>query len=159
MRITDIGSGSLHSKNLQRIIGIDIMTWPNSVTKKDLKIDYFSGSGAGGQHRNKRKNCVRMTHIPTKIKSVSQDHKSRAANVRTAFRRLTDKLIPIMKQELLREHIEPNTDRVRTYSQPRNSVKDKRIPNKTYDYSEVLEGSGLGELLGDLQNAKTQDNT
>ena len=41
-------------------------------TKKDFKLDWFSGSGAGGQHRNKHQNCLRLTHIPSGITVTSQ---------------------------------------------------------------------------------------
>jgi protein subunit release factor A len=124
--------------------------WPNTVTKKDLKIYYYNGSGAGGTNRNKNKNCVRMTHIPTGTQSQCQDFRSRDQNLRTAFRRLADKLVPMMKREVTRERFAAGTERVRTYHEPRNVVKDERVPDKTYSYEDVLHGDGLRELLGDL---------
>ena len=41
-----------------------------SITKKDFKIDYFSGTGAGGQHRNRHKNCIRLTHIESNVTNL-----------------------------------------------------------------------------------------
>ena len=61
-----------------------------SVTKKDLKISYFSGSGAGGQHRNKHQNCVRMQHLESGASSTGQSHKERRANLREAFKSLVE---------------------------------------------------------------------
>lgn len=56
-----------------------------SVTKKDLRIDYFSGRGAGGQHRNRHRNCVRMHHPQSGATATGQSNRSRQANLREAF--------------------------------------------------------------------------
>lgn len=61
-----------------------------SVTKKDLKIDYFSGTGAGGQHRNKHQNCVRMSHPESGASSTGQSNRERGANEREAFKSLVE---------------------------------------------------------------------
>ena len=59
-----------------------------SVTKKDLEISYFSGTGAGGQHRNKHQNCVRMKHPASGATATGQTARSRAANLKAAFKSL-----------------------------------------------------------------------
>lgn len=56
-----------------------------SITKKDFKIDYFSGKGAGGQYRNKHRNCVRMKHKESGISSTGQSNRDRKNNIREAF--------------------------------------------------------------------------
>lgn len=56
-----------------------------SVTKKDLRIEYFSGRGAGGQHRNKHQNCVRIFHEQSGAMATGQSNKKRIANLREAF--------------------------------------------------------------------------
>jgi protein subunit release factor A len=61
-----------------------------SVTKKDLKIDYFSGTGSGGQHRNKHQNCVRMYHKDSGARSTGQSSRERKSNLKEAFKRLTE---------------------------------------------------------------------
>jgi protein subunit release factor A len=60
-----------------------------SVTKKDLKIEYFSGTGGGGQHRNKHQNCVRIYHPDSGARSTGQSHKERSSNLAEAFCGLT----------------------------------------------------------------------
>lgn len=60
-----------------------------SLTKKDFEISFFSGSGAGGQHRNKHQNCVRMFHRPSGAKSTGADCKSKDQNLKNAFKRIT----------------------------------------------------------------------
>lgn len=59
-----------------------------SVTKKDLKITYFSGTGKGGQHRNKHQNCVRLQHPVSGANVTGQSYKSRQANLKEAFNNL-----------------------------------------------------------------------
>jgi len=59
-----------------------------SVTKKDLDISYFSGSGAGGQHRNRHMNCVRIYHKDSGARTTGQSHKEKIANTKEAFRNL-----------------------------------------------------------------------
>ena len=56
-----------------------------SVTKKDFDIKFFSGTGAGGQHRNKHQNCVRMTHRDSGVTANGQSSRSRQANLKQAF--------------------------------------------------------------------------
>ena len=60
-----------------------------SVTKKDLDISFFSGKGAGGQHRNKHMNCVRIKHSDSGTLVQCSDHKSKDRNLREASLRLT----------------------------------------------------------------------
>lgn len=59
-----------------------------SVTRKDLEISFFSGSGAGGQHRNKHMNCVRMRHPESGVMVTAQDHREKQANIKDALSRL-----------------------------------------------------------------------
>ena len=59
-----------------------------SVTKADCDWDYYSGSGAGGQHRNKHQNCVRVHHKPSGARGNCQDHRERKANERVAWGRM-----------------------------------------------------------------------
>ena len=60
-----------------------------SITKKDFEITYFSGKGAGGMHRNKHKNCVRIKHKITGIITTGQDERSLKPNQKNAFIRMT----------------------------------------------------------------------
>lgn len=59
-----------------------------SVTKKDLEIDYFSGTGAGGQYRNKHQNCVRIRHKASGAIVTGQSGRDRKSNEREAIRNL-----------------------------------------------------------------------
>ena len=59
-----------------------------SLTNKDFEISYFSGSGAGGQHRNRHLNCVRIKHPETGIIKTGQNQRSLQQNKTEAFRAL-----------------------------------------------------------------------
>lgn len=59
-----------------------------SITKKDLDIEYFSGKGAGGQYRNRHKNCVRLHHRDSGVIVTGQSHRDRKSNLREAFNNL-----------------------------------------------------------------------
>lgn len=61
-----------------------------TVTKDDLDISYFSGSGAGGQHRNKHMNCVRLYHRDSDVRVTAQDHRELPKNMADALRRLSE---------------------------------------------------------------------
>lgn len=57
-----------------------------SITKKDFDIHWFSGTGAGGQHRNKHQNCCRLYHRDSGARSTGQSNRSRQENLKEAFR-------------------------------------------------------------------------
>lgn len=61
-----------------------------TVTKKDLEITFFSGSGAGGQHRNKHANCVRIKHPETGVLVVGQNHREKEKNMKDALASLAN---------------------------------------------------------------------
>jgi peptide chain release factor 1 len=59
-----------------------------SLTKKDFDVQWFSGTGAGGQHRNKHQNCCRLYHPASGVRVTGQSHRDRVANQREAFNNL-----------------------------------------------------------------------
>jgi protein subunit release factor B len=61
-----------------------------SVTKKDCRWDYYKGSGAGGQKRNKTENCCRCTHIASGAVGKSEEGRSKEQNKIKAFRRMSE---------------------------------------------------------------------
>ena len=61
-----------------------------TLTKKDFTVQYFSGRGAGGQHRNKHQNCCRITHPASGVVGTGTESRSRKQNRYVAFRRLVD---------------------------------------------------------------------
>lgn len=113
----------------------------HSWVKKDFKLDWFSGSGAGGQHRNKHQNCLRLTHLDSGITTIGQNSRERKTNLKEALTKmgvlLTDKYFPSAKKER-----NVNTKFVRTYNEAENRVIDhrtgKKYPYKKFGLEKVL---------------------
>lgn len=107
-------------------------TW----TKKDFKIDWFSGTGAGGQHRNKHQNCVRITHIESGITTTGQGFRERSRNFNDAFQRLAKLIVDDHYGTENKERIQTPTV-VRTYNEATNLITDhqtgKKIAHKDFD--------------------------
>lgn len=118
-----------------------------SATKKDFRIDWFSGTGAGGQHRNKHQNCCRITHIESGITATCQDHKDRPTNQKIAFSRLVKKLTDHYKWSNV-ERPKQNPKTIRTYHGVRNIVKDHRT-GRTESYKKVVDGGDLSDFIGE----------
>lgn len=125
------------------------MAWPNTVRKEDFEITYYRGSGPGGQHRNKTDSACRMKHKPTGHVTQSEEHKKQGQNKKAAFKRMTDILVPLMKAAAKPQVESASTERIRTYHEPQQRVKDHRT-GKTYSYKDVLEGK-LDSLIDDVQ--------
>ena len=93
-----------------------------AMTEKDFKLEWFSGTGAGGQHRNKHQNCCRITHIESGLRATGQGSRSRVENQRAAFRRLVGKLVVHYGDGDPERRNTSNV--VRTYHFERNVVSD-----------------------------------
>lgn len=108
------------------------------LTKKDFKLEWFSGSGAGGQHRNKHANCCRITHIESGLKAQSTRHKNRSSNQKEAFNALVGKIMADNQPENERNHTQKV---IRTYHFERGVADDG-------DYSQPIDRT----MDGDLEN-------
>lgn len=102
------------------------------LTKKDFKISWYSGSGAGGQHRNKHQNCCRITHVDSGLSAIGTGSKERTANQKEAFTALAKRVVAHLTPN--RKHI-TNMSVIRNYNESRNEVHDKasglKMPFKT----------------------------
>ena len=113
-------------------------------TKKDFKLEWYSGSGAGGQHRNKHQNCCRIIHIESGLSSNGTANKSRVANQRTAFRNLANKILIWLKSKECKE--ETNQEVIRNYNAYRNEVHDKASGLKM-PYTEIVVAGNIGKMI------------
>ena len=91
--------------------------------KKDFKIDWFSGTGPGGQNKNKTQNTCRITHIATGLRAVCGDYRERPKNQAAAFKKLAERVIEHYRAQNT-ERPTVNTTVIRTYHEPDNRVKD-----------------------------------
>ena len=115
------------------------------MTAKDFRVEWFSGTGKGGQHRNKHQNCCRITHKESGISAIGTSARSRVTNQRDAFNVLARRLIAQEQLERLPERVNA-TEVIRNYHKERNEVKDNasglRLP-----YTEVVEKANLGRMI------------
>jgi protein subunit release factor B len=113
--------------------------------RKDFKLEWFSGTGAGGQYRNKHQNCCRITHIETGLMATGQSQRDRPGNQKEAFTALAEK---ILKHYGFRESIPRRIDGevVRNYHAERNEVLDKASGLRR-PYTQVVDGADIGEMM------------
>ena len=124
-------------------------------SKKDFKIEWFSGSGAGGQHRNKHQNCCRIRHIPTGMTETGQRHRERSQNQREAFRRLANRVVDLYLRAEARERY-GNTEIIRTYHAADNRVKD-HASGFVQPYTVVIGQKKLGPMIEARRVAMDED--
>ncbi|MFN3598134.1 MAG: peptide chain release factor 1 [Aquificaceae bacterium] len=125
------------------------------IDPKDLRIETFRASGAGGQYVNTTESAVRITHIPTGISVSCQDERSQFQNRQKAFKilyaRLRDfferqKEMEIAKERKQQVGTGERSEKIRTYNFPQNRVTDHRINLTLYKLGDVLEGK-LDEII------------
>ena len=119
------------------------------INPKDLRIDTYRSTGAGGQHVNTTDSAVRITHIPTGVTVQCQNERSQIKNRETAMKMLTAKLMQIADEEK-REKIEDIQGKysqiawgqqIRSYVfHPYSMVKDHRTGCETGNVQKVLDG-------------------
>jgi peptide chain release factor 1 len=128
------------------------------IDEKDLRIDTYRSSGAGGQHVNVTDSAVRLTHLPTGIVVACQDERSQHKNKDKALRLLSAKLAEEKRKEQEKELSFLRTsqigsgdrsERIRTYNYPQNRITDHRIDVTLYKLDRIMEGEleELSQLL------------
>ncbi len=117
--------------------------------EKDLKIDTYRASGAGGQHVNTTDSAVRITHIPTGTVAYCQEERSQHKNKDKALRVLSAKIAEEMRRKAMQERSElrlsqvgtgDRSERIRTYNFSQNRVTDHRIDLTLYKLDRIMEG-------------------
>ena len=131
------------------------------IDPKDLKIDTFRSSGAGGQHINKTSSAIRITHLPTGTVVECQDERSQYKNKDKALKVLKSRLLK-EKQDKQASEIAANrksqvgtgdrSERIRTYNYPQGRLTDHRIGLTLYKLEDILNGN-LDEVIDALVTA------
>lgn len=128
------------------------------IDQKDLRIDTFCSSGAGGQSVNTTYSAVRIVHIPTGVVVQCQDERSQTKNRDKAMKVLRSRLYEIQIEEKDKERAQERksqvgsgdrSERIRTYNYPQNRITDHRTGLTLHKLEQVLEGN-LDEMIENL---------
>ena len=131
------------------------------IDPKDLQIDTYRASGAGGQHVNKTESAIRITHLPTGLVVECQDERSQYKNKDKAMKVLRSRLYEMEREK--QEAAEAaerrsqvgsgdRSERIRTYNFPQGRVTDHRIGLTLYKIDAIMDGA-LDELIDALVTA------
>ena len=120
-----------------------------TIDTKDLRVDTFRASGAGGQHVNKTDSAIRITHLPTGLVVECQDERSQHKNKARALSLLHARLDDAVRQEQQAKEASERkslvgsgdrSERIRTYNFPQGRVTDHRINLTLYRLDEMMDG-------------------
>ena len=134
------------------------------INEKDIRMDIYRSSGAGGQHVNTTDSAIRLTHLPTGIVVVCQDERSQIKNKEKAFAVLKSKLYDLYKTESDENYAQTRknqvgtgdrSERIRTYNYPQGRLTDHRINYTVYNLEAFLNGD-LEDLIENLNIANQE---
>ena len=152
------GSGRIHTSTVTVAVMAEAEEVDVQVDPKDLKIDTFCSSGAGGQSVNTTYSAVRITHIPTGIVVSCQDERSQLKNRNKAMRNLRSRIMDAEKEKQDSEIAQQRksqvgtgdrSEKIRTYNFAQNRVTDHRIGLTLHRLDQVLQGD-LDEIIDAL---------
>jgi len=129
------------------------------IDEKDLKVDVFRASGAGGQHVNTTDSAVRITHLPTGIAVAVQQERSQHKNRAQAMAMLRARLYEAERERVdsaraadRRDQVGSGdrSERIRTYNFPQGRLTDHRIGLTLYKLDQIIAGDALNEVIDAL---------
>ncbi len=156
--------GRVHTSTVTVAVLPEVEDVDVEILDKDIKIDTYRSSGAGGQHVNKTESAIRITHFPTGIVVTCQDERSQIKNRERAMSILKSKLYSYYKEQADCKYAEnrksqvgtgDRSERIRTYNYPQGRITDHRINYSIFNMDSFLDGDML-ELVNALQTADQQ---
>ncbi|MBQ7307044.1 MAG: peptide chain release factor 1 [Clostridia bacterium] len=154
--------GRVHTSAITVAVLPEIENVDIEINEKDLRIDTYRSSGAGGQHVNKTDSAVRITHLPTNTVVQCQSQRSQTQNREVAMNMLKSKLYDLEKMQKDKEYAEnrktqvgsgDRSERIRTYNVPQGRLTDHRINLTLYSLLNIMEGD-LDPVVIPLQEAE-----
>ncbi|APZ48536.1 peptide chain release factor 1 [Jeotgalibaca sp. PTS2502] len=141
--------GRVHTSTATVVVMPEMEEVELDLADKDIRVDIYHASGAGGQHVNKTASAVRLTHIPTGIAVAMQDERSQLKNREKAMKVLRARVFDKMSSEAQSEYdanrksavgTGDRSERIRTYNFPQNRVTDHRIGLTIQKLDQILSG-------------------
>ena len=142
-------SGRVHTSTATVAVLPETDEVESSIDPRDLRIDVYRSSGAGGQHVNTTDSAVRITHIPTGVVVACQDERSQHKNKAKALKVLGARLRVAQEEKRAAEESEQRkkligsgerAEKVRTYNVPQNRVTDHHIDLTLKKLDMIMEG-------------------
>ncbi|MFD0590571.1 peptide chain release factor 1 [Paenibacillus sp. GCM10027627] len=162
--VTESG-GRIHTSTSTVAVMPEIEDLEVEILDKDIRIDTFCSSGAGGQSVNTTKSAVRVLHVPTGIMATCQDGKSQNDNKAKALQVLRARIYDIKRQEEEAKYAGERkskvgtgdrSERIRTYNFPQSRVTDHRINLTLHRLDSVMNGD-IADIISSLSIAEQAD--
>ncbi len=153
--------GRVHTSTVTVAVLPEAETVDVEILDKDIKIDTYRSSGAGGQHINKTDSAIRITHFPSGIVVTCQDQRSQTKNKERAMQVLATKLYDYYQGQKDEAYASlrkgqvgtgDRSERIRTYNFPQGRVTDHRIGYTLYSIDEFMNGD-LDKMIEALRIA------
>ncbi len=163
---TTEASGRIHTSTATVAVMPEAEEVDVHLEPKDLRIDTFCSSGAGGQSVNTTYSAVRITHLPTGFVVTCQDERSQMKNRDKAMRTLRTRIGDAEREKRVASLAEQRrsqvgggdrSEKIRTYNYPQNRVTDHRIGLSLHTLDAVLDGE-LRNLVAALDEAREPNN-